>query len=154
MAYGLDTDSFLRCFTRMASRRGYMSQIVSDRGTNFIGAARELKELVDQLNTCKIQETTIDNGVKWTFNPPLAPHFGGAHEIMIKAAKKAIYAILRDADVNDEELSTVFVGVEATLNSRSLTYQTAYSKDSPPLTSNHFLQDTREENLLLKALRV
>ncbi|XP_028407850.1 uncharacterized protein LOC114530430 [Dendronephthya gigantea] len=139
MAYGLDTDSFLRCFTRMASRRGYPSQIVSDRGTNFIGAARELKELVDQLNTCKIQETTIDSGVKWTFNPPLAPHFGGAHEIMIKAAKKAIYAILRDADVNDEELSTIFVGVEATLNSRPLTYQTADPKDSLPLTPNHFL---------------
>ena len=38
MAYGLDTDSFLKCFVRMTSRRGYLQEIVSDRGTNFVGA--------------------------------------------------------------------------------------------------------------------
>ncbi len=139
MAYGLDTDSFLRCFSRMTSRRGYPSEIVSDRGTNFIGAARELKELVENLDVNKIQLKTVDKGVKWTFNPPLAPHFGEVHEIMIKAAKKAIYAVLNNADVNDEELSTVFVGVEALLNSRPLTYQTSNPKDTVPLTPNHFL---------------
>ena len=42
LVYGLDTDSFLRCLIRMTSRRGYPQEIFSDRGTNFIGAAREL----------------------------------------------------------------------------------------------------------------
>ena len=82
---------------------------------------------------------TIDKGIKWTFNLPLAPHFGGAHEIMIKAAKKAIYAILNNTDVNDEELSTTFIGVEVLLNSRPLTYQTSDPKDAVLLTPNHFL---------------
>ena len=58
---------------------------------------------------------------------------------MIKAAKKAIRAILRNADVNDEELTTTFVGVEALLNSRPLTYQSADPRDATPLTPNHFL---------------
>ena len=58
---------------------------------------------------------------------------------MIKSAKKVICAILSNADVNDEELSTAFVGVEALLNSRPLTYQTANPKDTVPLTPNHFL---------------
>ena len=96
----------------MTSRRGYPLTIVSDRGTNFIGADRELRELVDGLDQNRIQDQTVDKGVKWLFNPPLAPHFGGVHEVMIKAAKKAIHAILRNADVNDEELTTAFVGVE------------------------------------------
>lgn len=139
MAYGLDTDSFLRSLTRMAGRRGYPLEMLSDRGTNFIGAARELKELVCNLDTHKIQQRTVDQGIKWTFNPPLAPHFGGVHEVMIKSAKKAIYAILSSADVNDEELSTAFVGVEALLNSRPLTYQTSNPKDTVPLTPSHFL---------------
>ena len=33
VAYGLDTDSFLRCLTRMATHRGYPQEIVSDRVT-------------------------------------------------------------------------------------------------------------------------
>ena len=48
---------------------------------------------------------------------------------MIKAAKKAIQAVLNNADVNDEELSTVFIGAEALLNSRPLTYQSSNPKD-------------------------
>ena len=58
---------------------------------------------------------------------------------MNKAAKKAIRAILSDADVNDEELMTTFTGVEALMNSRPLTYQSANPKDVTPLTPNHFL---------------
>ena len=139
MAYGLDTDSFLRCITRMASRRGYPQEIVSDRGTNFIGAARELQELVNHLDKKEIQERTVDQGIKWKFNPLLAPHFGGAHEFMIKAAKKAIYAILDNVNVNDEELLTAFIGAEALLNSRPLTYQSSNPKNATPLTPNHFL---------------
>ena len=58
---------------------------------------------------------------------------------MIKAVKRALSAILRNADVNDEELMTAFVGVEALLNSRPLTYQSADPRDATPLTPNHFL---------------
>ena len=134
MAYGLDTDSFLKCFVRMTSRRGYPQEIVSDRGTNFVGADRELRKLVSGMDTNKIQDQTASKGLKWCFNPPLAPHFGGVHEAMIKAAKKAIRAILSNADINDEELMTTFIGVEALLNSRPLTYQSADSKDATPLT--------------------
>ena len=90
---------------------GYVFNVFNN-GTNFVGSAQELKELVGNLHTHQIQERTVDKEIKWTFNPPLAPHFGGVHESMIKSAKKAIYAILSNADVNDEELSTAFVGVE------------------------------------------
>ena len=75
----------------------------------------------------------------WNFNPPGAPHFGGAHEIMVKAAKKAIYAVLSSSEVTDEELITVCTGAESLLNSRPLTYQSADPKDDVPLTPNHFL---------------
>ena len=122
MAFGLDTDSFLRCFVRMTSRRGYPFTIVSDRGTNFIGAGRELRELVDGLDQKRIQDQTVDKGVKWLFNPPLAPSFGGVREVMIKAVKKAIRAILRNADVNDEELMTAFVGRSRSLIEFPSTY--------------------------------
>ena len=63
MSFGLDTDSFLKCFVRMASRRGYPQEIVSDRGTNFIGADRELRELLDGLDRDKIKDQTVSKGV-------------------------------------------------------------------------------------------
>jgi len=137
MAYGLDVDSFLNALNRMMNRRGVPSEIVSDNGTNFVAANKELCELVckDQ----RVQSSTTSKGIKWKFNPPYAPHFGGVFEIMIKSAKRAIMAILKDADVNDEELMTAFTGAEALINSRPLTYQSAEVKDSLPLTPNHFL---------------
>ena len=139
IAYGLDTDSFLNAFYRMVNRRGLPEEMLSDNGTNFKGADRELKELVSQLDADKIQKSAANRGIKWNFNPPLAPHFGGAHETMVKAAKKATSAILGNADINDEELTTAFTGAEALLNSRPITYQSANPNDDVPLTPNHFL---------------
>lgn len=59
---------------------------------------------------------------------------------MIKAAKRAITAILGNADITDEELLTAFIEAESLINSRPLTYQSANSEDNTPLTPNHFLQ--------------
>lgn len=102
MAYSLDTDSFLNAFYRMASRRGLPKVMFSDNGSNFISAERELRELVEQLDQEKIYKSTASNGIKWKFNPPAAPHFGGIHESMIKAAKKAIKVVLGNTDIKDE----------------------------------------------------
>ena len=139
MAYALDTDSFLNAFYRMAIRRGLPEEVISDNGSNFVGAERELKELVEKLDQEKIKKSAANKGIKWYFNPPLAPHFGGVHETMIKAAKRAAYAILKGADVTDEELTTAFIGAEGLLNSRPITYQSANPMDDVPLTPNHFL---------------
>ena len=138
VAYGLDTDSFLNAFFRMMSRRGLPKNVLSDNGTNFVGANNELEELAG-LDREKIQEKTACYGIKWHFNPPLAPHFSGVHEVMIKAAKKAIYAILSSADGTDEELLSGVVGAEGLINSRPLTYQSVNPQDPVPLTPNHFL---------------
>ena len=58
--------------------------MISDNGTNFVGANRELKDLLKQLDRDKIVHSTANQGIKWKFNPPLAPHFGGIHESLIK----------------------------------------------------------------------
>ena len=100
---------------------------------------KELKYLVNQLDQEKIKQTTANKGVQWSFNPPAAPHFGGVHEIMVKAAKNTIRNILRGADINYEELATAFVGAEGLINGRPLTYQLSRPADKVPLTPNHFL---------------
>jgi hypothetical protein len=44
MSYSLDTASFINAFTRMVSRRGTPVYAISDNGTNFVGAEREMRE--------------------------------------------------------------------------------------------------------------
>ena len=108
----MSTDGFLNAFSRMASRRGLPEEMTSDNGTNFVGANNELRHLSrDWTKTQRHKETrqrTADKGIKWRFNPPGGPHFGGAHESLIKTAKKTLHAILGKADVKDEELLICF----------------------------------------------
>ena len=140
MSYSLDTDSFINAFTRMTSRRGTPTYVISDNGTNFVGAERELRKLVEALDADRImQETSKYHPIDWKFNPPCAPHFGGVFEALIKSAKKAIKAILGDADVTDEELHTAICGAEPLLNSRPITYVSSDPNDLSPLTPSHFL---------------
>ena len=105
----------------------------------MVGVNTERKELISKLDKSKIETSAANNGIKWHFNPPLVPHFGGAYETMIKAAKRAIYGILNKADTIDEVLSTAFTSVENLINSRPLTCQTADIKDDILLTPNHYL---------------
>ena len=97
----------------MESRRGIPEVMFSDNGGNFVKPDKGLKDLVNQLDQEKIKHTIANKGVQWSFNPPGAQNFGGVHEIMVKAAKKSIKNILVNADINDEELVTAFVGAES-----------------------------------------
>ena len=96
----------------MESRRSIPEEMSSDNGGYFVKTDKELKDLLNQLDREKIKQTTANKGVQWSFNPSGAPHFGGVHEIMVKAVKKEIKIILGKADINDEELVTAFVGAE------------------------------------------
>ena len=91
---------FLKAFCRMVNRQGLLEEMLSDNGTSFVGANKELCELIKQMTKdSKVNESLVKQGVKWTFNPQCAPHFGGVFETMIKTAKIAIIAILGNADV-------------------------------------------------------
>ena len=73
MSYSLDTASFINAFARMVSRRGTPVYVISDNGTNFVGAEREMRELVQAFNHDKIaQETTKYQPIEWKCNPPSA----------------------------------------------------------------------------------
>ena len=139
IAFSLDTSSFLNAFWRFCNRRGYPQHVTTDNGTQFVGAEKELKELVSKFDKERIIRETSIKEVKWDFNPPRTPHSGGVFEIMVRAAKRSLKKQLSSADVTDEELLTVITGAESLINSRPLTYQSADSRDVIPLTPSHFL---------------
>ena len=51
----LETDSFINALRRFIARRGPVREIKSDRGTNIVGAERELKKALDELDHSAIQ---------------------------------------------------------------------------------------------------
>ena len=72
-ASSLDTESCINALRRFISRRGPVTSIRTDNGTNFVGAQRELREALKELNHHKIQHALLRNEVKWTFNPLTEP---------------------------------------------------------------------------------
>ena len=139
VAHSLSTESFLMALQRFIKRRGVPKVMVSDNGTNFRAADQELKAAVSDLDRQKIVRHLVDQRIVWKFNPPRAPHFGGVFEALIKSAKRALSAVLSQAEVSDEELTTAVCAVEDLLNSRPLGLVSTDPNDLSPLTPRHFL---------------
>ncbi|CAB4040773.1 PREDICTED: uncharacterized protein LOC107358620, partial [Paramuricea clavata] len=140
VAQSLSTDDFLKVFSRFVARRSKPKRMFSDQGTNFVGAEREMRQLVKELcNDVVLKAKLQQEGLDWNFNPPFAPHMGGAWEAMVKLAKRAITATTNGAQLTDDELSTVAAECEAMLNNRPLTYVGSDPDDVEPLTPAHFL---------------
>ena len=72
------TEAFLAALRRFTSRRGLCSTIHSDRGTNFVGAARELRNLEHLCSKSEVMQAhLLNDGITWRFNPPAAPALRG-----------------------------------------------------------------------------
>lgn len=57
VAASLDTDSYINALRRFIVRRGQVTTIRSDNGSNFVGAERELKASIQEWNVNRIQDT-------------------------------------------------------------------------------------------------
>ena len=139
VAETLETDAFLNCLTRFVNRRGYPRTITSDRGTNFVGAEREMREGWARLAHHRIEQNLTKHGTDWKFRPPNAPHMNGAVEILVKSCKRALHAILLNRDVDSDGLHTALVEVEGIINSRPITAPSSDPLDLEALTPNHIL---------------
>ncbi|XP_041932487.1 uncharacterized protein LOC121695553 [Alosa sapidissima] len=139
VAYTLDTDSCINSVRRFICRRGPVSTLRSDNGTNFVGASRKLKECLTTLNHGKIQRAFLQDGIEWRFNTPSAFHQGGVWERLIRSVKSVLTSVLKQQTLDDEGLQTIFCEVEAILNDRPITKASDDSNDLETLTPNHIL---------------
>lgn len=116
------TEAFIAALKRFTGRRGICATLQSDCGTNFIGAERELRQRfsAESKELLQLSRLLANDGTRWIFNPPSAPHFGGKWEAAVKLTKYHLKRILGDTNLTYEELSTTLIQIEAVLNSRPL----------------------------------
>ncbi|XP_051172368.1 uncharacterized protein LOC127288771 [Leptopilina boulardi] len=134
------TAAFLAAFDRFCSRRNKPSKMHSDRGTNFQGADKELRQAFRELRSDpSVQARLANDGIAWQFIPPAAPHFGGLWEAGVKSMKHHLIRILGAHTPTFEELSTLVCRIEACMNSRPIGPINDDVESLDTLTPGHFL---------------
>ena len=108
----LENDCSLNAIRRFIARRCKPVKMISDNGTNFVGAEKEQAEYLVAWNKRQIDKHLIQQGIRWKFKPPAAPHFGGVWERLVRSCKKAMYAVLGNRSVTEDVLSTTMCLVE------------------------------------------
>ena len=114
----LSAETFLGCLRRFAARRGVPNLIVSDNAKTFKAAEKALRKLYNQPRVKSELET---KQIIWRFNLERAPWWGGFFERMVRSVKRCLRKVLGNAKLTFDELNTVLVEVEGTLNARPLT---------------------------------
>ena len=139
----LSTDTFIASLRRFVARRGKPILIWSDHGSNFVGAARELRELVQFLELQKTQNLISkfcsSLNIQWKMIPEHAPHFGGIWESAVKSMKTHLRRIVGTVKLTFEGFTTVLTQIESCLNSRPLTPLPCDDDGVEALTPGHFL---------------
>ena len=129
----LTIQSFLRSLKRFIARRGIPARILSDNGRTFKAAAKVITAIATH---SEVQKYLTSLGVKWMFNVPKAPWWGGVFERM-QSTKRCLRKLLAARFLYDE-LLTALTEVELVINSRPLS---CVSEDDleEPLTPSHLL---------------
>ena len=143
VAANMDTSSCVNALRRFTSRRGPVKEIISDNGTNLVGANRDLEQSLQDLDQDTIQRFTTNQGITWNFNPPAASHQGGIWERQIRTVRKIMNAILHEQYLKtcqgEEELHTLMCEIEYIMNSRPLTRVSCDPGDLNVITPNDLL---------------
>ena len=140
----LDTATLRLALRRFIALRGNCQHIISDNGTNFVGAKNQLETSID-LDALR-NEVTNDN-IVWDFIPPRASHAGGVWERKVGSVKNSLnYAIdqLGSRTLTRDEFDTLLQEAAAIVNQTPLCEISSDPNDPFPV-SPYSLLTLRDE---------
>ena len=108
----LEAEICSTAITRFIARSSKPATILCDNGTNFVGAARKMRGCINAWNQSEIEKSLAEKDIKWNFNPPGAPHFGGIWERLVRSCEKAMISVLDGRSLTDDVLVTTICLVE------------------------------------------
>ena len=134
IVHTLDTNSFINALHRFIARRGKPIEIISDNGTNLVGANKEIRASLLEWNQHQIHESLLQNDIKWIFNPPAGSHHGGVWERCIRTVRKIMMALIKEQITDDEGLLTLMCEIESIVNGCPITTVSSDPRDAEALT--------------------
>nr|CAI5842142.1 unnamed protein product [Callosobruchus analis] len=137
----LTTESCINAIRRFISRRGVPDIIYSDNARTFKRCSFELQELSRIMTNERIQTFAASHRIEWRFIVERAAWWGGFWKRMVRTVKDTLKLSIGRRSLKYDELQTE---VEATVNSRPLTYVGNDADNIVILTPSHFLIGTNE----------
>ena len=139
----LSTVVFLSSLRRFTALYGKPDRVLSDNGSNFIGASGEMPRVINFLKAQSTMEELNQwcstHDVSWTFIPSRAPNFGGMWEAAVRSMKLTLRKVVGTHVLRREELQTLLLEAASMLNSRPLATIDSVDGGVKLLTPAHFL---------------
>lgn len=104
MAQSLGTDACINALLRFISQRSQVSHMQLEKGTNFVGAEEELREVLAYFNRHQIQ-AVLHDGIHGSFNLPTGSHYSGVWECINLMVMVSLYLQTLDDGLNHNDLT-------------------------------------------------
>ena len=127
---GIDTVSFINAMHRFYAIRGPCKTIVSDNGSNFVGA------ISSSIDFSSVKNDAVLRGCEWKMNPPAASHFGGIYERKTGSVRRILEGFLKRNSMHSlsrDEMSTLLQETASIINSSPL-YGVTDSNEPYPIS--------------------
>ena len=100
--------------------RGFPAVILSDNGTQMVGAERVLREMIEGFEVEQLQQFCAERDINWIFITTAAPHQNGCAKALVKSSKRSLRNAIGEQVLRPLELYTCLLEVANLLNQRPI----------------------------------
>jgi len=123
VAIDYSTEAVLHCVRRLMTMRGDVRKIISDPGTQLVGASREMSEWRKGWSIDQLTRFGASKGLEWVTVMASSHHQAGAVEVMVKlvkGVKKTLLKVLGTTILSLNEMFTMLSEVTNIVNERPI----------------------------------
>ena len=150
VACGASTEELLHVLRRAIARCGQIKTIITDPGTNFIGAANELRAWRQGWDQDTLTRFGSERGIEWITIMANSQHQNGFTEIMVKLTKSFLKSLMKSIGqqiLTLNEINTLLAETSQLVNDRPIGLKPNKDVDSGFLSPNSLLIGRNAERI-------
>ena len=120
MAVDCTTMELMQVLRRFFAVRGCPAVLLSDNGSQMVGAARELRQMIQGYDPNLLRDFCAKTGTQWIFTTPASPHQNGGAEALVRSCKRAVKNAIGEQVLSPFELYTCFMEIGNLVNQRPI----------------------------------